>query len=189
MGAASGQQEVYDEDDRYSASLSHSHGSLMEEWKRCGHTGYELMDVEGMCCRCCGQECSPALQWVYYQPVFDQSSTSIVGKKPKGRFCRPCQSTFKAAGWDTTYGTLTQHMQFASKPTGRATHVDFISKRQAWVKSHQGESAGKWLRSSAKRAIGETELELQKGIGRRAVTEGCQLIEVPYLEVGARRGR
>ena len=115
-----------------------------------------------MSCKGCGACASPTTLWVQYDPVYDDGSANvIVAKKPKGCVCRLCLTTFKASGWDATYGTIGQYFTYACTPAGRATHQEFLTKRKA-LKAKVAD-AGHFIRGDeVQKAIGRSQLELKK---------------------------
>ena len=89
-----------------------------------------------------------------------------MGKKPKGRVCSVCLSTFRALGWDAVHVTIGQYFKFAATPAGRAKHQEFLQKRK--ILRDKVDVSGHHLRGDhGKKVIGTTELELVKSRGRK----------------------
>ena len=75
-------------------------------------------------CKGCGRKASATVPWVQYDPVFDEGpERALVGKKPRGRVCRLCLTTYKASGWDAAYGPIGNYFKFVASPAGRANHT------------------------------------------------------------------
>ena len=119
-------------------------------------------------CKGCGQKASDTNQWVQYDPVFDDGNTKVVvAKKPKGRVCRICLSTYHAAGWEATYGHIGAYFRYANTPQGRAKHQEFLHKRK--LMAGKVEDAGYFPRGSVARAVGQAELVLKKSRGSKVL--------------------
>ena len=119
-------------------------------------------------CKGCGRKASATVPWVQYEPVFDEGSErALVGKKPKGRVCRICLTTYKASGWDATYGPIGNYFKIAATPAGRAKHQEFLHKVN--VMAAKVDDEGHFLRGSAAKEIGRTELTLKKSRGSKVL--------------------
>ena len=102
--------------------------------------------------------------WVQYEPVFDEGD-ALVGKKPKGRVCRICLSTYKATGWDSVHGSINDYIKWAHTASGRAKHTEFLAKRKQMKSLHT--STGSFPRGDTAKAIGVTQLKIMKTIGSK----------------------
>ena len=119
-------------------------------------------------CKGCGQAASDTNQWVQYDPVFDDGNTKVVvAKKPKGRVCRLCLTTYSAAGWDATYGPIGNYFRFANTPPGRAKHQEFLHKRK--VMAGKVEAEGHFPRGEGAKKVGRAELLLKKSRGSKVL--------------------
>ena len=104
------------------------------------------------------------MPWVQYFPVFDEGDV-LVGKKPRGRVCRICLSTYKAAGWDVVYGPINDYIKWAHTTNGRAKHPEFLAKRKDMKTRYV--STGTFPRGETAQAIGQTQLTITKTTGSK----------------------
>ena len=150
-------EEIADETASSWAGQSENKGN----WRKLMSTA-PLVDPVGTTCKCCGQKAGDCVPWVQYEPVFDEGD-ALVGKKPRGRVCRICLSTYKAAGWDAVYGPINDYMKWAHTTNGRAKHPEFLAKRKQMKTRYA--STGTFPRGEAAQAIGQTELKITKSTG------------------------
>ena len=126
-------------------------------------------------CKGCGRRASATVPWIQYDPVFDEGPERVlVGKKPKGRVCRLCLTTYKASGWDATYGPIGSYFKFAQTPAGRAKHQEFLHKCK--VMATKVDEEGHYLRGSAAKEIGQTQLTLMKSRGSKVMKPSREFV-------------
>ena len=135
-----------------------------------------VVDAEALApCKGCGRRASATVPWIQYDPVFDEGPERVlVGKKPKGRVCRLCLTTYKASGWDATYGPIGNYFKVAATPAGRAKHQEFLHKCK--VMATKVDEEGHYLRGSAAKEIGQTQLTLTKSRGSKVMKPSREFV-------------
>ena len=103
-------------------------------------------DGKPVTCQGCGGQASAELAWAQYFPQYE--SSQLVGKKPKGRVCKPCTLTFQSSGMDAQYSSIGEFFRFGSSPSGRVALQEFLIKRKAIIE-HGCERLGNKSRTTS----------------------------------------
>ena len=106
--------DVHDDDDRMSTYSGGTYSGVPVDYSGC----------ESLLCKACGNAASEQLEWGQHSNIMSEASGQgkriPVSRVPEGRWCKPCMTTYKSAGWDATYKTPNDYLKFAITAAGRA---------------------------------------------------------------------